>query len=111
MNVTYTKSPKTVQKVVHILYIILLFVCCILTITYFFYTFSLTSSEKFQFEQIQEKSLDVDNKIAQELQDYLYSNLSRPITSVNTFSTFFKSDESNAAFFQKSELTYLTITC
>lgn len=101
MQSVYTKSPKKPRAFVKLLYIILLFVCGLFCITAFFYTLSLSSTEKSQYEQIQEKRTAVDNRITQELHDYLYNNLNRPVTSVNTFSNFLKSTNSGTSYFQK----------
>lgn len=101
MQSTYTKSPKTFSKFFVFLLIFLLFVCCLTLLTTFFYKLSVTTTEKSHFGQIEEVRLATDNKINNELHNYLHSNLSRPITSVNTFSTFLKSTDTDSAFFQK----------
>lgn len=101
MKTVYTKSPKKPFLFVKLIYIILLFVCGLFCITACFYTLSLNSTEKSQYEQIQDNCSIIDSMIIQELHDYLYSNLNRPITSVNTFSSFLKSKDSGSSFFQK----------
>lgn len=101
MKTIYTKSPKKPFLFVKLIYIILLFVCGVFCITACFYTLSLNSTEKSQYEQIQDNCSIIDSMIFQELHDYLYSNLNRSITSVNTFSSFLKSKESGSSFFQK----------
>ncbi|MBE5949435.1 MAG: AraC family transcriptional regulator [Lachnospiraceae bacterium] len=101
MSSIYTKSPKNTFLFVKLIYIILLFVCGLFCITACFYTLSLNSTEKSQYEQIQDNCSITDSMISQELHDYLYSNLNRSITSVNTFSSFLKSKDSSSTFFQK----------
>ncbi len=101
MKTAYTKSPKKSLSFVKLIYIILLFVCGLCCITACFYTLSLNSTEKSQYEQIQDNRLAIDSMISQELHDYLYNNLNRSVTSVNTFSGFLKSKDSSSSFFQK----------
>lgn len=101
MESIYAKSPKKPYIFVRLLHIIILFMCSIFVLTISFYALSLSSTEKSQHEQINEKCTAIDLKISQELYDYLYNNLNRPISSVNTFSSFLKSKDYGSSYFQK----------
>ena len=107
MQSTYTKSPKTYRKIVYFSAVILLFICCLLGITYLFYKLSLTSSNELQYEQLQKKCTTIDERISHEFQDYLSSSLDRPVLSVNIFSTFFSSTDSDSSYFQKIRIDLL----
>lgn len=101
MKPIYAKSPKKPYVFVKLLHIIILFICCLFILTASFYALSLTSTEKSQNEQLNEKCIVTDSRISQELHDYLYNNLNRSVTSVNTFSGFLKGKDSDSSYFQK----------
>ena len=105
MKQNYTNLPKHLFGFVHFAHIFLLTILLVCGLTFCFYTLSRRQVETDRADQITQSCLLIDEKIKKELQNYLQSTLNPPISSLNTFSSFFSDSASaDSGFFQKIRL-------
>ncbi len=104
MKPNHTNSPKTTVKIVHISHTFILMAAVLLCVSFSFFSISRRSARADQLAFIEKYSSLTDANINNNLHDYLYEALNRPITSLDALSHFFKTNNNDSEYFHEIRL-------
>lgn len=101
MKSNHTKSPNTSVKITKSIPIIFAFTAMLLFISMCFYSLALASTRNNRINYIKKYKTLTDNNITENLYNYLSESLSRPITSLDTLSLFFETNQNDSDYFHE----------
>lgn len=99
MKLKHTNSPKPSVKFAKFAPIIIAAVIFLLLVSAGFYSLMQSSIRDNRLEYIKKCRTLTDNNITENLYDYLNDALSRPITSLDTLSGFFETNQNDSSYF------------